>query len=79
MEICAGLEAVWEANMVGMSSEACSFLPPFNLLLAKGCSSLSMTCVFKNTRDTEFIQETPEGSFSAGCRGQSLLSSASPS
>lgn len=62
-----------------MSSEACSFMPPFNLLLAKGCSSLNMTCMFKNTRDIKFIQETPEGSFSAGCPGQSLLSSASPS
>lgn len=35
--------------------------------------------MFKNTRDIKFIQETSEGSFSAGCPGQSLLSSASPS
>lgn len=79
MGICAGTDAVGEANVVVVSSKACSFLLPFNLLLAKGCSSLSMTHVSKTVRDAEFIQETAEGSFSAVGPGQNLPSSSSPS
>lgn len=77
MGICAGTEGVWEANVVGMSSNASSFLPPFSLLWAKGYASLSMTCMSKNIRDAYFIQEAAKGSFSAGFPAQSLLSSAS--
>lgn len=41
--ICAGIAAVWDASVVGMSSKAFSFLPPLNLLWAKGHASLSTT------------------------------------
>lgn len=40
--VCAGIEALWGAGVVGMSSKAFSFPPPLNLLWAKGHASLSM-------------------------------------
>lgn len=46
--ICEAIEAVWKANVVGMSSKASSFLLSPNLLWAKGHASLSMS---KNIRD----------------------------